>query len=429
MHIIDNSLKEREKNNNPIKVGVIGAGEMAKGLINQISRYTPGMQVVGTCSRTIDKIEHAYQTANIKEYIECSELEKAEKAIKEGKSVMTNQLELLTQNSLVDVIVEMTGQIEYGLKSILSAFEGKKHVVSFSAELEALLGPFLKQKAVESGVRYTLGDGDQPGVTANLYRYVKLMGFTPQVCGNVKGMLDYYRTPATQKAFAESWGMNPVMATNFADGTKVNIEQACIANYTNMSVSQRGMIGIQSKQHVDDLTSEYNVDDIIEKGGIVEMIVGAKPGPGVFVYATCNDPLSEKYLDYGKLGKGPLYSFYQPYHLLFFELPFSIARLIDFNDVTLDAAYGMKVEVVSTAKTDLKAGEMLDGIGGFKAYGLCENYSISKEQNLLPIGLADGVKLKNSIKKDGAISFDDIELTKESIVFDCYKHQSELLTQ
>ena len=159
------------------------------------------------------------------------------------------------------------------------------------------------------------------------------------------------------------------------------------------------------------------------------MIVGAKPGPGVFVYATCNDPLSEKYLDYGKLGKGPLYSFYQPYHLLFFELPFSIARLIDFNDVTLDAAYGMKVEVVSTAKTDLKAGEMLDGIGGFKAYGLCENYSISKEQNLLPIGLADGVKLKNSIKKDGAISFDDIELTKESIVFDCYKHQSELLTQ
>ncbi|NBC81820.1 MAG: NAD(P)-dependent oxidoreductase [Bacteroidetes bacterium] len=422
MYIIDNKLKEREKANNPIRVGVIGAGEMAKGLINQINRYTPGMVVAATYSRTLEKIEKAYQVADIKNYKKALDKNTFDSTIKSGQSVITETLQLLLESDQIDVVVEMTGQIQFGLEAIMGAFKAKKHVMSFNAELEAILGPYLKKKAEEYGVMYTLGDGDQPGVTANLYRYVKLMGFTPVLCGNVKGMLDFYRTPATQKAFAEKWGMNPVMATNFADGTKVNIEQACIANYTGMTVAQRGMIALETDKHVDELTGEYDVDMLVEKGGIVEMVIGAKPGPGVYVYATSNDDLSTKYLEYGKLGKGPLYSFYQPYHLLFFELAFSIARLIDFQDVTLDAAHGMKVEVISAAKEDLKPGDTLDGIGGFKAYGLCEVSELARKENLLPIGLSHGAKLKNPVKKDHTITFDDVEI-EDNYLLNCFNEQ------
>ena len=172
--------------------------------------------------------------------------------------------------------------------------------------------------AVGKGVKYSIAEGDQPGCTMNLYRFVKNMGFEPLVCGNIKGMLDHYRNPDTQAAFAESWGMSPYMATNFADGTKVAFEQACIANATGMKVGKRGMYGYESKDHVDNLTHLYDVEELRRLGGVVDFIVGAKPGPGVFVYATTEDPHKIKYLDYGKLGKGPLYSFYIPYHLLFF---------------------------------------------------------------------------------------------------------------
>ena len=210
-------------------------------------------------------------------------------------------------------------------------------MVTFNAEIDATIGPYLQQKAAQAGVRYTLGDGDQPGVTLNLYRHVKSMGFNPLVCGNNKGMLDHYRTPETQKGFAEAAGISVNMATCFADGTKVSLEQASIANATGMQVARRGMLAIESGLHVDELTDRYDLDQLKALGGIVEMVVGAQPGPGVFVYAATDDPVSRRFLDYSKLGKGPLYSFYVPYHLLFFELPFSIARLVDFSDGTVDA--------------------------------------------------------------------------------------------
>ncbi|MGC6431130.1 MAG: hypothetical protein ACON5F_08825 [Jejuia sp.] len=337
-------------------------------------------------------------------------------------------MHLICNSTEIDVVVEMTGQIQFGFEAIMKAFRAGKDVVSFSAELESVLGLYLREKAKEHGVKYTLGDGDQPGVTANLYRFVKQMGLTPLVCGNIKGMLDYYRTPATQKKFAESWGMNPVMATNFADGTKVNMEQACVANYTGMTIAQRGMLAYESKAHVDSLTGLYDFEMLQEKGGIVEMVVGALPSPGVFVYAASNDAYTTKYMRYGKLGDGPLYSFYQPYHLLFFELTFSIARLIDFDDVTLDAKYGMNVEVVSVAKENLKVGDTLDGVGGFKTYGLCETGQIMKAQNLLPIGLSENAVLKNNVEKDSAISFDDVELKGVSTnLLEAYKEQSNFI--
>ena len=329
MYIIDNKLKEREAANNPIKVGIIGVGEMGKGLINQINRYTPGMVVAAVYNRTVEKVKLAMNTAGVANTVEVDSVSEMSSAINNGKTALTNQIDILAECPELDVLVELTGHITFALESILKAFKHGKHVVSFNAELEATFGPLLKAKAAENNVMYTLGDGDQPGVTQNLFRHVEMMGFEPLLCGNIKGLQDHYRNPTTQEGFAKQWGMTPEMATNFADGTKISFEQAVTANANGFCIAERGMIGPDYRGHIDEMTSGFypDVDKLKELGGIVDYVVGGKPSPGVFIYATTKDPLSVKYLDYGKLGKGPLYSFYVPYHLLFFEMAFSIARL------------------------------------------------------------------------------------------------------
>jgi predicted homoserine dehydrogenase-like protein len=223
--------------------------------------------------------------------------------------------------------------------------------------------------------------------------------------------------------YAKNAGQNVNMITNFTDGTKIAFEQASVANATGMKVSQRGMNAFHSKEHIDDLTSLYNVEQLKESGGIVDYVVGAKPGPGVYVYATTEDEMSKEYLNYLKLGKGPIYSFYTPYHLCYFEIPNSIARVFHFNDPVMAPIGAPVVEVVTTAKMDLKAGDTLDGFGGYTAYGQCENAEICRKENLLPIGLADGVVLKRDIAKDDVISFDDIEYPDDNFAFKLYEEQ------
>ena len=423
MIIIDNKLKERELNSNPIKVGVIGAGEMAKGLINQITRHTPGMKVIATYNRSLVRPKEIYKIAGISSYKIVETIFEFKRAIDSKTPIITQNIDLLIEGEGIDILVDMTGSIEFSAKLTIDAINNKKDILSFNAELDATLGPLLKYKADKAGVKYSVAEGDQPGVTLNLYRFVKQMGFNPLVCGNIKGMLDEYRTPSTQENFAKQWGMSPIMATNFADGTKVSCEQACIANATGMKVAKRGMLGYESKEHVDNLTNLYDVEELEKLGGIVDFVIGAKPGPGVFVYATSDDPLSIKYLDYGKLGKGPLYCFYVPYHLLFFEIPISIARMVDFNDTIVASKAGPVVEVITIAKTDLKKGDKIDDIGGYKTYGICENSDISRKENLLPIGLAEGCKVIKGLSKDQEITFDDVEIPKGRLCDTLWKEQ------
>ncbi len=423
MYYYEQPLLKREKEGNPIKIGIVGMGEMGKGLLNQVHNYTPGMMVLGIFNRNIEKAQQACHTVGIKQFTTEAKPNIFQKAFENNMPVITNDISFLIESEEIDVIIEMTGSISFGLDTIIRSFKSGKHVVSFNAELEATFGSYLKDQAQKHKVKYTLGDGDQPGVTLNLFRHVKLMGFEPLVCGNIKGLQDHYRNPTTQQSFAKTWDMTPEMVTSFADGTKISFEQACIANATNMTIAQKGMIGIHSKEHVDDLTGNFDVDQIRELGGIVDYVVGARPGPGVFIYATTSDPISKKYLKYGKLGDGPLYSFYVPYHLLFFELAFSIARLIDLDDITLDAQYGMKVEVVGLAKRALSRGHTLDGLGGYDSYGVCEKSNLSRSDKLVPMGLLLGCELKNDIEKDQPITLSDLNQNGKEKLFEHYFSQ------
>jgi predicted homoserine dehydrogenase-like protein len=287
------------------------------------------------------------------------------------------------------------------------------------AEVDGTVGPILKVYADKAGVIFTDADGDQPGVEMNLYRFVKSLGVRPVLCGNIKGLHDPYRNPTTQEGFAKKWGQNPAMVTSFADGSKIAFEQAIVANGTGMRVAKLGMFGptVPSGTPLKEVANSlYPLEELIDGPGIVDYVVGAEPGPGVFVLGTHDHPTQKHYLNLYKLGEGPLYLFYTPYHLCHFEVPQTVARAVLFNDATLTPLGRPYVEVVAAAKIDLKAGEVIDGIGYYMTYGLCENVEIRQSKNLLPIGIAEGCVLKQDIPKDQLLTYDDVILPEGRLI-------------
>jgi predicted homoserine dehydrogenase-like protein len=219
----------------------------------------------------------------------------------------------------------------------------------------------------------------------NLFRFVKGLSIVPKLCGNIKGLQDPYRTPTTQKIFAERWKQKPEMVTFFADGSKISFEQAIVANTTDVRVDVRGMHGptVESGSHVDQPLSWYPEYIAESATGIVDYVVGASPGPGVFVLGTHNDPAQRHYLELYKLGKGPLYCFYTPYHLCHFKVHNTLARAVLFNDAVITPELGPEVDVVATAKKDLQKGDIIDGLGHYMTYGQCENADIVHRDKLL----------------------------------------------
>jgi predicted homoserine dehydrogenase-like protein len=412
MIIIDNALRARSEAGNPIKVGMIGAGFMGRGIANQIINSVPGMELVAIANRHLDGARLAYTQAGVEEVETVDTVSSLENAIVQGRFSVTEDPSLLCRANGIDALIEVTGTIELGAQVVIEAIANHKHIILMNAELDGTLGPILKIHADLAGVILTACDGDQPGVQMNLYRFVKSIGLTPLLCGNIKGLQDPYRNPTTQESFARQWGQKAHMVTSFADGTKISFEQAIVANATGMCVAKRGMLGYDYRGHIDEMTNLYDVDQLKELCGIVDYVVGAKPGPGVFVFATHDDPKQRHYLNLYKLGEGPLYSFYTPYHLCHFEVPLSVARAVLFQDAVMTPNGPPRVDVVTTAKIDLKAGEILDGIGYYMTYGQCENSDITQIQNLLPMGLAEGCRLKRDIPKDKVLTYDDVELPK-----------------
>jgi len=293
-----------------------------------------------------------------------------------------------------------------------------------NAELDGTVGPLLKAKADAAGVLYGNVDGDQPGVMMNLYRFVEGIGCTPKLIGNIKGLQDPYRNPTTQQGFATQWGQNPYMVTSFADGTKVNFEMAIVANNTGFQAPVRGLWQpvVDPGTPIEEIANHFPVDQIVEGPGYVDYCVGASPGPGVFVLATNDDPVHQHYLNLYKLGEGPLYCFYTPYHLCHFEVHNSIVRMVDFGDVPVVPVGPPVVEVVATAKVDIAAGTVLDEMGGYLTYGESENHPTARAEGLLPIAMAEGARATRDIPRDTSITFDDVELAPR-LVNDLFDEQ------
>lgn len=432
MILVDQALREREAQGRPVRVGMVGAGFMAHGIARQLQFALPGMRLVAIANRTPANAHDALRRAGHSDVREVANHEALDRAVAKGATAVTSDPNVLCAAAAVDILIEATGAIEYGAHVLTAAIANGKDVVSLNAELDATVGPILQHRARAAGVIVTGADGDQPAVQCNLVRMVRGIGLTPMVCGNVKGLQDHARTPATQAAYAAQWGQTPESVTSFADGTKISFEQALVANALDMTIARSGMIGPVHHGHVDELPAIYLREVGLERlralGGIVDYVVGARPSPGVYVLAANDDAEREVYLRYGKLGDGPLYSFYVPYHLTALEVPFSVARVALFRDhVVSSAPRAPRVDVVAHAKRDLKAGETLDGIGGFLTYGACERSERVADADLLPIGIAEGARLRRAVPRDHVLTLDDVDLPTGRLVIELRAEQERVL--
>jgi predicted homoserine dehydrogenase-like protein len=393
MILTDTALAQLAKEKRPIRVAMVGAGFMGRGIARQIARYSPGIELAAILCRDVEKGQAAAGEAQVE------------------RALVTSDVAAVTDDHSIQAIIEATGTIEYAAGVVLRAIEHGKHVILMNAELDGTVGPLLKKFADQAGVVYTGSDGDQPAVQINLYRFVRGIGVRPVLCGNMKGLHDPCRNPTTQEDFARRWGQNPRMVTSFADGTKISFEQAIVANATGMSVARRGMLGptVDTGTPIDKAAHEFPTELLLNGPGIVDYVVGAIPSPGVFVLGTIDDPVQRHYLNLYKLGEGPIYCFHTPYHLCHFEVPNTIARAAVFRDAAIVPADGPMVDVVAAAKVELAPGDLIDGLGGYKTYGLAETYGESRRSGLLPMGLAEGCRAKRRVAKDGVLTYDDVE--------------------
>ena len=200
--MLDVALQQRESANRPIRVGMVGAGATGRAIALQLATPPQGIRLVAIANRTPQHAERAFREAGITEWRCADSASKAATAIDNGCPVLTEDPSVLTSCDAVDLIVEVTGTIAPAARVALDAFQNGKHAVMVNAELDSLLGPILKAKADSAGVVVTNTDGDEPGVAMTLFRYLRSLGLRPVAAGNIKGMVDYYRTPETQRAFA-----------------------------------------------------------------------------------------------------------------------------------------------------------------------------------------------------------------------------------
>jgi predicted homoserine dehydrogenase-like protein len=368
------------------------------------------MRVAAIFNRKPSRARDVFHYAGQEDVTQVETQRQLDQAINANIPAVTDDAFLLARSDFIDVIVDVTGSVEFGARVVLEAFKHRKPVVLMNAEIDATIGPILQVYARKYGVILSACDGDEPGVQMNLYRWVKGLGFIPRVIGNIKGLQDPYRNPTTQKGFAEQWGQNPAMVTSFADGSKISFEQAIVANATGFKVRSRGMSrGLEYRGDVMQIGKLYDIDEVRQLGGIIDYVVGT-PLTKVYVLAEHTDPKQQRYLNLYKMGDGPLYPFFIPYHLVHFEVPNSIARAVLFRDSVAPALAGPVVEVCAVAKRDLKAGEILDDYGMYMTYGEAVNTDEMSKLRYLPEGLVEGCKLKRDIKKDMVLTYADVHL-------------------
>jgi predicted homoserine dehydrogenase-like protein len=410
MILVDHALKSREEQGKPIRVAMIGAGFMGQGLANQVVNSVPGMRMVAVYDRRLEKALHVFHYSGLEDIAVATTQGQLEDALLGGRPVVTEDAFLLARSEHIDALVDVTGSVEFGARVVLEAFKHGKDVILMNAELDATIGPILQCYAEKCGVIMSACEGDEPGVQVNLYRWVRGLGLIPRVMGNVKGLQDPYRNPTTQKAWAERWGQNPAMVTSFADGSKISFEQTIVANATGFVVRSRGMSrGLEYRHDIMKIGEIYDIDELRRLGGIVDYVVGT-PLTKVYCLAEHPDGKQRHYLNLYKMGEGPLYSFFTPYHLCHFEVPNAIARVVLFRDPVVKALGGPVLEVCAVAKRDLNAGEALDDYGMYMTYGEAVNVREMCEKRYLPEGLVEGCKLKRHIGKDDVLTYNDVEL-------------------
>lgn len=392
-----------------IRVAVVGIGSMGKGLVYQI-HTTPGMRPAAIADLDISRAVECAKWLNT-DYDIVESLDDLNFCIQRGRMAVTDNAELLASSSLIHVFIESSSAVYQGAVHAMKAITNHQHVVMMNFEADLMYGPLLLRAAEEQGVVYTCADGDKPTAIKKLIDEIKLCGFDLVMAGNVKNFQDRYTNPQKISFEADMRNLDHTMCSYFADGTKVSVEMAVLANAINGKTLIPGMHGKRTSS-IYDIFKLYNFEKIWDgKNPIVDYLLGAEPRGGVFVIGHTSDKFQQSTLGWfpPDIGAGPFYIFYRPYYLGHIEAMQCVAEAYLENTARLQPAYGMRTNVFSYAKHDLKAGQTLDGRGGHACYGLIENMEDNLVQPGLPILISDGLKLKRDIAKDERIGLSDVE--------------------
>ncbi|MBE3592409.1 MAG: NAD(P)-dependent oxidoreductase [Thermoanaerobacter sp.] len=422
-------LEKLESEGKFINIGLVGAGQMGRGMVSQMF-LMKGIKACIVSDIVLENAINAYILAGIKEedIKVADDIKEAQRFIEQGYFVVTKYAEIVTSTPSVDVVIEATGVPEVGARVAYSAILNRKHIVMLNVETDVTIGPILKKMAHSAGVVYTVSAGDEPGAVKELYDFADGLGFEVLVIGKGKNNpVDRHAIPDSQIERAQKEKANPKMLTSFVDGTKTMVEMTCVSNATGFLPDVRGMHGVNGKwENLVDILKLTKEGGILNSYKVVEYVNGV--APGVFVIVRTSLEAINEELRYLKMGEGPNYLLYRPYHLTSIETPISAVRAYIYHEPTIAPKGKPFSETVTVAKKDLKEGEFLDGIGMYTIYGLIEKYESAKAMNALPIGLVNkNTKVKRNIKKDEIITYDDVELDNNSIVVQLRKLQDSLL--
>lgn len=425
-------LQARAEKQGPIRVGLIGAGQMGTGLISQMERMD-GMRVVATADVIPGRAEAAYAESEIPAcrvvHLD-DDTSKAVELIRADSRIATVSADWLVQIPALDVIVECTGIPEVGAQICYSAIEANKSVVNMNVETDATIGYWLAQRALQKKVIYTLVAGDEPGSIKEIYDFADALGFEIVTIGKGKNNpLDRTANPDSVRARADQQMMSAKMLASFVDGTKTMVEMTSVGNATGYAPEVPGAYG--PKCAVENLPKVFvpkAAGGIFNAPGAVDYAIG--PAPGVFVIITTDQPKIVRDLKYlGLSNHGNYWALYRPYHLANLEAPISIARAVLDQEVTLATYRTPVAETVACAKRDLKPGDKIDALGGFTVYGLIERAETARAEHMVPIGLIVGATVVKPVACGQPIRSEDVHLNESQLIVRLRREQDQMLSK
>lgn len=398
-------LQKLQEQGAPVRVGLVGVGQMGRGFIAQVAGI-PGMEVVAAADLDVGRALDAFRAAGHEP--------STGSGSGSGRPRATDDILAVARSEEVDVVVEATGVPEPGAQVAFEAIHSGKHVVMLNVETDVTIGPILRKMADSAGVVYTGSAGDEPGATMELYDFARSLGFEVVAAGKGKNNpLDPYATPEDLAEEAGSKKMNPKMLASFVDGTKTMVEMAALANATGMTPDVPGMHGPAetNPSRLGEIFSLEEEGGILSRYDTVDYVRGVAPGVFV-VFRAGNEPVRET-LEYVGLGAGPNHVLYRPYHLTSLETPLSAARAVVYGEATI-APRQLAAEVVAVAKRGLPAGTTLGGIGGEDYHGFV--YDSREAAQMLPMGLAAGGRLTEPVGKGQVLKRSAVEVVEDSFV-------------
>ena len=416
MSYAERLLARQDEVGRPVRVALVGAGQMGRGLAAQVGRMA-GLQLSVVADVDPGRAHTAFTDAQVKDPVDGSALsaDQAARVVDDGGALTLATADAVARLP-VDVVVDATGVPNVGAELTLASLLNGKDVVGLNVESDVTVGILFAQLARATGRVYTIARGDEPVETKKLVDFARDLNFEIICAG--KGKNNPFRaneTPDTLQAEAAAKGMNPKMLCEFVDGSKAMIEMASLANTTGLRVSRRGMHGPESTVPTLHETFKLREDGgILERPGVVDYCTGPV-APGVFVVVRTDHAYVQHELDYLHMGAGPYYSFYRPYHLASIEAPLSIPEaVLDRTPSLVTEAW--TAEVAAAAKRDLAPGERVDGIGGYTVRGLIEDAAVAAEQRLVPLGVLNGARIARPVKAGDVLTYDDVELDESATV-------------